>query len=288
MTDKSTHLMGEVKVIALATDCSGFSDGAVQEAIFFGQACGARLVVLHVNSIDSETAIAAYSSTTSQRGETKEYIENIKKMAADSEVDCEVIIEESYQPDKTIVELAYQNQADVIIMGRHGKKGLLKLLVGNMTSKVIGHGFPHVLVVPRDFSITGKRILVATDGSEFSKMAAEEAISMSVNCSSLEEIYVLSVAKKNESLDGARQLAEDVCENVNDKGQGTSCFPMAEVGRPSEIIVNKALENNIDMILVGGHGKGLSKLLMGHVTEKVIGKAHCAVLVIERDRKLTV
>jgi nucleotide-binding universal stress UspA family protein len=37
----------------------------------------------------------------------------------------------------------------------------------------------------------------------------------------------------------------------------------------------------VDVILVSGHGKGLSKLLMGHVTEKVIGKAHCAVLVLE-------
>ncbi|MCI5132967.1 MAG: universal stress protein [Candidatus Electrothrix sp. EH2] len=38
------------------------------------------------------------------------------------------------------------------------------------------------------------------------------------------------------------------------------------------------------MILMGGHGKGLTKLLMGHVTEKVIGKAHCAVLVIEKQK----
>ncbi|MCW5208418.1 universal stress protein, partial [Desulfobulbus sp. US2] len=43
-------------------------------------------------------------------------------------------------------------------------------------------------------------------------------------------------------------------------------------------------EKQADMILIGGHGKGLTKLLMGHVTEKVIGRAHCAVLVIEKKK----
>jgi nucleotide-binding universal stress UspA family protein len=38
------------------------------------------------------------------------------------------------------------------------------------------------------------------------------------------------------------------------------------------------------MIIIGGHGKGLSKLLMGHVTERVIDKAHCAILVIEKEQ----
>jgi len=38
----------------------------------------------------------------------------------------------------------------------------------------------------------------------------------------------------------------------------------------------------IDMVIIGGHGKGLTKLLMGHVTAKVIAKTHCAVLVVEK------
>jgi nucleotide-binding universal stress UspA family protein len=35
------------------------------------------------------------------------------------------------------------------------------------------------------------------------------------------------------------------------------------------------------MILLGGRGKGgIAKMLKGHVTENVIGHAHCAVLVV--------
>ncbi|MCI5131137.1 MAG: universal stress protein, partial [Candidatus Electrothrix sp. EH2] len=52
----------------------------------------------------------------------------------------------------------------------------------------------------------------------------------------------------------------------------------------SDVITQTAKDKEVDIILMGGHGKGLSKLLMGHVTEKVIGKAHCAVLVVEKKK----
>ncbi len=284
MTKQSTQLMGEVEIIALATDGSSFSDGAVQEAIFFGQACGAKIVILNVIGIDTETATSAHSTSASHRSETKEYIENIVKMAKDSDIECEVVIEESYQPDKAIVELSYKHNADVIIMGRHGRRGLLKLLVGSMTSKVVGHGFPQVLVVPKDFSIGGERILLATDGSEFSTMAAEESMSMGEHCSTLKEVHVLSVAAREADLDKARQIAQSVCDRAKERKVNMTCTAESAVGRPSEVIAATALEKDVDMILIGGHGKGLSKLLMGHVTEKVIGRAHCAVLVIEKAK----
>lgn len=282
MREKAVHLMGEVKRVALATDGSEFSDGAVQEAIFFCQACKASLTIINVIGINTEVATSAHATSTTMRGEIKGYIENIVKMASDGGIESTIVVEESYQPEKTIVELAHKNNADLLIMGRHGRKGLLKLLVGSMTSKVIGLGFPHILVVPKDFSVTGKRLLVATDGSELSEMALTEAVNMSEHCASLKEIYVLSVAKQEEGLEEARERAENTCQRAKEKGMKSDCQAFSAVGRPSEVISNFASEKGIDIILMGGHGKGLSKLLMGHVTEKVIGRAHCAVLVVDK------
>ncbi len=285
MTEKSTHPMGKIKTIALATDGSNYTDGAVQEAIFFAQACGAKLVVLNVIGIDAEIAsqaTGAHAAVAIARSDTREYIDNIKKMAADNDIECEVVVEESYQLDKAIVELARQHQADVIIMGRHGRRGLLKLLVGSMTSKIIGHGFPRVQVVPRKSTISGEKILLATDGSEFSKMAVVEAVSMGENCTTLKEIYVLSVASGDADLEVAKTRADDVCAEMKGKIGNVECVAMGLVGRSAEVITTIAQEKDVDLILMGGHGKGLSKLLMGHVTEKVIGRAHCAVLVVEK------
>ncbi len=284
MAKKKTHLMGEVNTIALAVDGSSYCDGAAQEAIFFAQACDAKIIVLSVIGIESETATSAHAASSSVQIEINDYLDRIKKMAVDHSIKCKIVVKESYQADKTIVDLAYKYKADLIIMGRHGRKGLLKLLVGSMTSKVIGHGFPKVLVVPKDFTITGKKILLALDGSKLSKMATKEAISMTLNCRTLKEINVVSVATSKAKLSDAKALVKSVCKKMVKRGIDIPCVPIAKVGRPSDILTKVAKKKNVDMIIVGGHGKGLSKLLMGHVTEKVIGQAHCAVLVIEKSR----
>jgi nucleotide-binding universal stress UspA family protein len=285
MTENSNQPMGKIKTIALATDGSGYTDGAVQEAIFFAKACGAALVVLNVIGIDTDIAsqaTGAYATAATIRAESQQYIEHIKKIATENGIKCEVVVEESYQPDKAIVELARQHKADVIMMGRHGRKGLLKLLVGSMTSKIIGRGFPRVQVVPKDATVFGEKILLATDGSECSQLAVDEALSMGENCTTLKEIFVISVAPKEAELDMAKQRADDACARMKGKIGDVKCVAMGLVGRPTEVITTIAQEKNVDLIVMGGRGKGLSKLLMGHVTEKVIGRAHCAVLVIEK------
>ena len=47
-----------------------------------------------------------------------------------------------------------------------------------------------------------------------------------------------------------------------------------------------AEEKKADTIIIGSHGRtGLKRLLMGSVTEKVIGHAPCTVLVVKRQHK---
>ena len=72
----STSLLGEAKTLLLATDGSIFSDGALQEAIFFGQACGARLIALHVVKIDVESLKSANSKVTRAQKEIAPYMED--------------------------------------------------------------------------------------------------------------------------------------------------------------------------------------------------------------------
>ncbi len=282
MGDYRTHVFGEVETILLATDASSFSDGAVQEAIFFSQACSAKLIVLNVIEIKTEAAIAAHSGVALQRSESEKHLAGIEKMAKDNNTDCSIVVVESYQPDKTIIDEAWKYKADVIIMGRHGRRGLLKLLVGSMTSRIIGYGFPKVLVVPKDFSITGEKLLIATDGSSFSRLAAREAVSLATHCSALEKLYVVSTAEKEEDLSKARKNVAVVLEEAKKHNIEHMCEVVAAVGKPGDIICHTARQNDVDMILIGGFGESkIIKKIMGHVTEDVISRAHCAVLVVE-------
>ena len=277
----STSLLGEAKTLLLATDGSRFSEGAIQEAIFFGQACQARVIVLHVVNTHAESIGAANFAVRQGRQDLAPHLDHIRAMARDSGVAIEVVLVGSEKPEQTIVEQARLRQADVILMGRHGKSGRLSLLVGKMTAKVIALGFPRVLVAPKDFIITGTSILLAVSDSSNSQRAMQEALSLGRSCATLQRITVLSVAKGEEERDRAEHLVEQVLDQARQDKVPIPCEGMVRVGEPAASIVAAARELGVDMIVVGGLGRrGVAKLLKGHVTEHVIGQAPCAVLVV--------
>ncbi len=58
--------------------------------------------------------------------------------------------------------------------------------------------------------------------------------------------------------------------------------PLIKQGESSTAIVAAAKENGAEVIVMGSHGRsGLTRLLMGSITEKVIGAGVCPVLVVK-------
>jgi universal stress protein A len=52
-------------------------------------------------------------------------------------------------------------------------------------------------------------------------------------------------------------------------------------GQTHKVILRQAEENSFDMIVMGTHGRrGLNRALFGSVTERVIRRAHCPVLIV--------
>ncbi len=286
MSRFSTSLLGEAKTLLLSTDGSHYSDGAVQEAIFFGQACQAKVVVLHVVRIDTESLKSANARVTRKQQEIAAYMEQIRKMARDSGVECETVVVGSSAPEHAIVEQARMRGADVILMGRHGRAGRLYLMVGSMTAKVIGLGFPLVLVLPHESMLTGTHVLVAVEDSASSALAVEEALSLGMCCVTLQRLTFVAVAKRQGGLERARTMVEDICRRGREKWPHLQFEAVAEVGHPSNIIVHAAEERNVDMIMIGGmNGGPLPRMFTGRVTKEVCGWAHCAVLVVTASQE---
>ena len=136
----------------------------------------------------------------------------------------------------------------------------------------------------------GERILVAVDGSPFSDLAVDQAISLGGICNS--EIFLISVVDLYpEQMAVAPALVEKMSEEVRgylDKAKqkidaaDISCETIVRMGgKPHEFIVQEAKEKEIDLIVMGTHGKsGIKRVLMGSVAQSVIGQAPCPVLVV--------
>ena len=196
-------------------------------------------------------------------------------------MELEIVVVGSSRPETTIVEQARLRRADVILMGRRGKASRLSRLVGQMTTKVLDQGFPRVLVAPKDFIITGSQMLVAVNDSANGRRAAEEALSLGRSCTTLKRITMLAVARRESDRSGVEALLKAIYTRSSQMALPVPCDFLVEVGDPVERIVTMADKRQIDMILIGNRGKGgVAKMLKGHITENVIGQAHCAVLVV--------
>jgi nucleotide-binding universal stress UspA family protein len=180
------------------------------------------------------------------------------------------------EPYEGIVDIAAAEHCDLIVMGRKGLSRLERVLMGSVTAKVIGHTLCRVLVIPKDSKLTYEKILIATDGSMHSEFAAHEAIDIAKHSGST--LTVLSVAKKDENLPAAKECVDMVKKDA--EKEGIKVEALIRKGVPHEVIVNTAAHEEVGLIVVGSHGRtGITKLLMGSVTERVIGNAKCAVLV---------
>ena len=134
-------------------------------------------------------------------------------------------------------------------------------------------------------------ILLATDGSTASEGASEEAIDLAVQVEA--RLIVVSVlgasSRPSEASAGAAGPA-DSRDTLTTKAQsivqrakaaGADATFLVWEGEPGEAIVAAAESENADMIVVGSHGRsGVSRFLIGSVSDYVVRHAHCPVLVV--------
>lgn len=136
----------------------------------------------------------------------------------------------------------------------------------------------------------GERILVAVDGSAFSELAVDQAISLGGICNS--EIFVVSVvdlfpeqiavapALVEKMSKDVRQHLDQAKEKVDEANM--PCKTIVHIGgNPHEFIIQEAKDKEIDLIVMGTHGRsGIKRVLLGSVAQNVIGHAPCPVLVV--------
>ncbi|MBI5869496.1 MAG: universal stress protein [Actinobacteria bacterium] len=268
--------INKLEKILLSTDGSEFSEGAVKEAIKLAGQCSSTLYVMTVVEANEEYASEAPKMVEKAEVEAGEILQAVKARADEAGVTCEVESHTGISAYDTIVNVAKDKGCELIIMGRRGRTGLARVAMGSVTARVIGHAPCDVLVVPRDGAVDYKKILVATDGSSHGEAAGAEAIKMALQTGG--SLVALSVASSDSKTEAAEMNVMKIKQMAD--AEGITCDTLVATGKRYVQIVESAKDVKADLIAIGTHGDGvLSKLLMGSVTERVIGHATCAVLV---------
>ena len=139
-----------------------------------------------------------------------------------------------------------------------------------------------------------KKILVPFDGSGFSHKAFEKGLEiaekfesklivLTVLQSKLSDSTGISLERLQEIQDEEDDAATIMLKKLEDKTKDQNIdFSMELIRNPStsDGIVNFADSNNVDLIVMGSHGRtGFRKLVLGSVANGVVGHAKCSVLI---------
>ena len=141
-----------------------------------------------------------------------------------------------------------------------------------------------------------KHLLITTDGSSVSNKAAKAGIALAralgakvtAYCAiePLQPLYVEGYVFDQEMLEGiedrARKAAQKLVDAIGKMAKAAG-VPFASVvtnaSTPYEGIIDVAKKRKCDVIFMASHGRrGLSKLMMGSVTQKVL--AHSSIPVV--------
>ncbi len=108
-------------------------------------------------------------------------------------------------------------------------------------------------------------------------LISEGIVVPSIDLDTFEKLYEKLSEKAKEKLEG---IAKDIEKNYK-----ISPEIVVDVGEPFDLILEAAERKNVDLIVVGSHGKkGIERLLIGSVSEKIARKAKCSVLIVRKQK----
>ncbi len=143
--------------------------------------------------------------------------------------------------------------------------------------------------------ISLKKILCPIDHSDCSKEALKYAVSFAMKDEAkLYLLHIIDIRSFSEGLDAmSKQIPdEETLEQLRTKL--LDCIPeeirddmeveaIVTQGIPFAEVISTAKEKEIDMIVIGSHGRtGISHMMLGSVSEKVVRKAPCPVLTVRQ------
>lgn len=275
--------VGRLERILLATDGSEHSAAAVDVAIDAAKKCTSRLDALTLVISNPEVEAIAPQIVAKAEMRAKEILDEVERNASQRGVTIERLVRHGQDPGYQIVRQAEKRNADLIVMGRRGVRGLARMFVGEATVKVCGQAPCSVLVVPRGGRMPCNRILLATDGSRYSDAAAVMAERLAQRCALPVTVVSVTVPSHN---DARRQVASSAVARVAEalaRADIVADAQVVEAAQPDVGIVETARTVGADLVVVGSHGRSglIEKVLIGSVSERVLGAATCPVMVVK-------
>lgn len=194
----------------------------------------------------------------------------------------------------SIMAFAAEQDVDLIVMASHGRRGVRRLLLGSVAEEVVRLSDRPVMVI-RDTEAVDpergfKRVLVPIDFSSHAKQALEFGRELATTYGAdLETLHVLEHPQYAEMQyprpipeADLRAYAEDrMAELMGGRPSGVPEQHRIVAGYPADVIATEADLLDGTLVVMPSHGlRGMERLVLGSVTERVLRRSGSPVLVL--------
>ena len=283
--------MLHIETILCPTDLSEASVQSVPMATHFARLHGADLHLLHVHLLH---AMSPAEDDVPFPGE--EEARAALEASAGGIPWNQVVhrIERGINAAPAIIDYADANDVDLIVMGSHGRRGFRRLMLGSVTAEVVRSARRPVLVVRHEEDVEAPAevdlLIVPVDFSP----ASDEAVSVALELAATLDVPIelLHAVEPIPYVQMAYPIAVDdgefkahaehrLDEIVEELDTARDIRTTVGVGTAEQAVDDAASRSSSPLVVMASHGhSGLSRVLLGSTTERLLRNAPCPVLVV--------
>jgi len=300
-----------IKKILVGTDFSSEAMTALDQGMNIARHTDAELVLLHACSIpqpghpDVPDSVKGAAERFEQMmrdtlDENRQQLEQLRETHSGQGVEVSHMVIDAF-PDVGVANAARELDADLVIIGTHGRTGLRRLLLGSVAERVVRLTETNVMVARKSKHHTSggyNRILVPTDFSSTAEKALGTALELVAPGGVIELVNFWQLPATATGYWGPTASAGSVVEPLRTELSETAAAMgnnLLERYRPQhDKIVFEAVEESpvnglqdrlesgaYDLVVMGSHGRrGLRRLLLGSVAEATVRHSPISVLVV--------
>jgi len=275
--------------ILCAVDLSEFSLPVLAHGVAWAQWFAARVTAVHV--------FPPGTPPNAQAAIERE----LEQMIASFEADGTPVALQTAEgdPAREIVRQAGELDADLVVIGTHGRSGYDRVTLGSVAEKVLRKAPCPVMTLPpaaprTPDTVLARQILCPVEFSSCSELAMEFALSVaSKSGGTLTALHVVEALDGEEDANRPEYIADlrrRQCETARQSVQElTASFRhgpsdiqhLVGLGRPYREILRHADERHADLIVMGVRGRGpIDLTVFGSTTNHVVRRATCPVVTV--------
>ncbi|MEW6432417.1 MAG: universal stress protein [Myxococcota bacterium] len=276
--------------VVVPTDFSAGAQVALERALHLPLAKKAKVTLIHVLPEDIPGKLRKQAIEEAERSLEKA-IARVHGLAAARGLSPAQFVTDVLEgePAQQILKRAHTVEAEVVVLGRHGRRPVVDLFMGSTAQKVVRRGDVPVLLTQLPAPHAYHRALVAVDLKRSSLELVKQARPVLAQAVEVTVFHASRVPfEEYVTMTGelTRSYREDFLADAKAdldtllKKTQLDATPVAQPGDARLLVLEEVRERRIELLVVGTHRKKrLERLFMGSVAEWLLTHATCDVLV---------